>query len=47
MAGAIRQPIDAESLSRYLGKHVPIIKLPVEIKQVGWDIADQKFEQFY
>ena len=34
MAGSIRQPIDVESLARYLESHVPAVKLPLDIKQV-------------
>ena len=35
MAGVIRQPIDVDSFSRYIKKHVPEIKLPIDIKQVN------------
>jgi len=34
MAGAVRQPIDIDSLSTYLEKAVPEIQLPISIKQV-------------
>lgn len=33
MAGAVRQPVDVDSLSTYLGHNVPTIKLPIRIKQ--------------
>jgi hypothetical protein len=35
MAGAVRQPIDIPSLERYLDEHVPIIKTPIDVKQVS------------
>lgn len=35
MAGRVRQPIDEVAFQRYLSEHVPAIKLPVELKQVG------------
>ena len=35
MAGAIRQPIDIPALERYIESHVPEIKTPIEVKQVG------------
>lgn len=35
MAGAVRQPIDVQSLSRYLEAHVREIQLPVSLLQVG------------
>jgi hypothetical protein len=34
MAGAVRQPIDLDSLTRYIEKHVAEISLPITIKQV-------------
>ena len=34
MAGIVRQPIDLESLQRYISQSVPIIKTPIELKQV-------------
>ena len=36
MAGAVRQPIDIQSLERYLNQNVPDIKTPVEVKQVSF-----------
>jgi len=35
MAGAVRQPIDINSLERYIDSNVPEIKTPLDIKQVG------------
>jgi hypothetical protein len=35
MAGAVRQPIDVQSLERYIAKSVPEIQVPIEVKQVG------------
>ena len=35
MAGAVRQPIDVGSLSKYLEGHVREIQLPISLKQVG------------
>jgi hypothetical protein len=34
MAGAVRQPIDVQSLERYISQNVPEIKVPIELKQV-------------
>lgn len=34
MAGAVRQPIDIPALERYIEKNVPVIKLPIDVKQV-------------
>jgi hypothetical protein len=35
MAGAVRQPIDIPSLEQYLDQNVPIIKTPIDVKQVS------------
>ena len=35
MAGAVRQPIDIDSLSQYIEENVPEIQLPISIKQVN------------
>lgn len=35
MAGVVRQPIDLPSLERYITKHVPEIKVPLDLKQVN------------
>lgn len=34
MAGPVRQPIDLQALEKYIEKHVPEIKTPIDIKQV-------------
>ena len=34
MAGPVRQPINIDSLSSYIEKNVPEIKLPISVKQV-------------
>ena len=34
MAGAVRQPIDVESLSKFIERNVPEIELPIIVKQV-------------
>jgi len=34
MAGAVRQPIDIDALSKYIGSCVTEIKLPIAIQQV-------------
>ncbi len=34
MAGVVRQPIDVQSLERYISKTVPQIKVPIDVKQV-------------
>ena len=48
MAGAVRQQIDLASLSTYLKSHVPEIKPPISIKQVGcWSIRFSRFSRFW
>lgn len=34
MAGAVRQPIDINSLSKYIEENIPEIELPIYVKQV-------------
>jgi hypothetical protein len=34
MAGPVRQPIDIPALERYIDQHVPVIKTPLDVKQV-------------
>lgn len=34
MAGAVRQPIDVSALERYISQNVPVIKVPLGVKQV-------------
>lgn len=36
MAGAVRQPINIQSLERYISKNVPEIKIPFDVKQVDY-----------
>src|SRR4051794_4056090 len=33
MAGTVRQPIDLQSLERYISQNVPEIKTPIDLKQ--------------
>lgn len=35
MAGAVRQPIDEKAFEKFLQENVPIIKTPVDLKQVS------------
>jgi hypothetical protein len=35
MAGEVRQPIDLPSLERYLNQNVPVVKTPLDLKQVS------------
>lgn len=46
MAGRIRQPIDIKSLENYLNTHVPEIKTPLDVKQVGAQVASQTASMF-
>lgn len=34
MAGAVRQPIDEKAFAKYLEENVPVIKTPIDLKQV-------------
>lgn len=34
MAGPVRQPIDIQSLEKYIDSNVPLIKTPLDVKQV-------------
>lgn len=36
MAGPIRQPIDLDSLFKYIDQHAPEIKTPLDVKQFGY-----------
>lgn len=36
MAGEVRQPIDLPSLERYLNQNVPVVKTPLDLKQVSF-----------
>jgi aminoglycoside phosphotransferase (APT) family kinase protein len=44
MAGEIRQPIDLESLSRYISFNVPEIALPIDIKQFGYGQSNPTYQ---
>lgn len=35
MAGRVRHPIDVEALEKYISRHVPEIKVPLDVKQVN------------
>ncbi|RAL58091.1 hypothetical protein DID88_009808 [Monilinia fructigena] len=44
MAGSIRQPIDLQALEKYIEKHVPEIKIPIEIKQFGFGQSNPTYQ---
>ena len=44
MAVAIRQPIDIESLSRFIDKNVPQIKTPIDVKQFGYGQSNPTYQ---
>ncbi|RDL34513.1 putative acyl-CoA dehydrogenase family member 10 [Venustampulla echinocandica] len=44
MAGAVRQPIDIQSLERYITKNVPEIKVPIDIKQFGFGQSNPTYQ---
>ncbi|OQN97853.1 hypothetical protein B0A48_16163 [Cryoendolithus antarcticus] len=44
MAGAVRQPIDQEKLERYLEKHAPELKTPLELKQFGFGQSNPTYQ---
>jgi aminoglycoside phosphotransferase (APT) family kinase protein len=44
MAGPIRQPIDIDSLSRYIETAVPDIKLPITVKQFGYGQSNPTYQ---
>ncbi|KAI4227296.1 MAG: hypothetical protein L6R36_002503 [Xanthoria steineri] len=44
MAGIVRQPIDLESLSSYIGRNVPEIRLPIKIKQFGFGQSNPTYD---
>jgi aminoglycoside phosphotransferase (APT) family kinase protein len=53
MAGPIRQPINLETLSKYIDENVPEIKTPLNVKQFGYGqsnptylIEDRNGEKF-
>ncbi|KAF7871721.1 hypothetical protein EAF04_003828 [Stromatinia cepivora] len=44
MAGPVRQPIDLQALERYIEKHVPEIKTPIDIKQFGFGQSNPTYQ---
>ncbi|KAL8913999.1 MAG: hypothetical protein Q9171_001250 [Xanthocarpia ochracea] len=44
MAGVVRQPINLESLSSYIDRNVPEIKLPISIKQFGFGQSNPTYD---
>jgi aminoglycoside phosphotransferase (APT) family kinase protein len=44
MAGAIRQPIDLDKLSKYIEKTVPQIVLPIDLKQFGFGQSNPTYQ---
>jgi aminoglycoside phosphotransferase (APT) family kinase protein len=44
MAGAIRQPIDIASLSKYIDQNVPEIKTPIDVKQFGFGQSNPTYQ---
>ncbi len=44
MAGTVRQPIDLESLSTFIGHNVPEIRVPVELKQFGFGQSNPTYQ---
>ncbi|TGO49205.1 hypothetical protein BCON_0217g00060 [Botryotinia convoluta] len=44
MAGPVRQPIDLQALEKYIEKHVPEIKTPIDIKQFGFGQSNPTYQ---
>lgn len=44
MAGAVRQPVDVDALSTYLDQSVPLIRLPIQIKQFGFGQSNPTYQ---
>ncbi|KAL4937887.1 hypothetical protein BDV06DRAFT_232251 [Aspergillus oleicola] len=44
MAGALRQPIDVQSLERFITTHVPEIKTPITLKQFGFGQSNPTYQ---
>ncbi|SLM40057.1 aminoglycoside phosphotransferase [Lasallia pustulata] len=44
MAGAVRQPVNVESLSAYIDKTVPQIKIPIDVKQFGFGQSNPTYQ---
>ncbi|KAK6071183.1 aminoglycoside phosphotransferase [Seiridium cupressi] len=44
MAGRVRHPIDVKALERYVEKHVPEIKTPLDVKQFGFGQSNPTYQ---
>ncbi|KAI9803481.1 MAG: hypothetical protein M1825_001824 [Sarcosagium campestre] len=44
MAGAVRQPIDVDSLSTFIEESVPEITIPIEVKQFGFGQSNPTYQ---
>ncbi|EKD20744.1 putative aminoglycoside phosphotransferase [Drepanopeziza brunnea f. sp. 'multigermtubi' MB_m1] len=44
MAGVVRQPIDVQSLERYIAQNVPQIKVPIDVKQFGFGQSNPTYQ---
>ncbi|KAK7908132.1 phosphotransferase enzyme family protein [Apiospora marii] len=44
MAGRVRHPIDVEALEKYISKHVPEIKVPLDVKQFGFGQSNPTYQ---
>ncbi|PQE29973.1 acyl- dehydrogenase family member 11 protein [Rutstroemia sp. NJR-2017a WRK4] len=44
MAGVVRQPIDLQSLEKYIAANVPEIKTPIDIKQFGFGQSNPTYQ---
>ncbi|KAG5930622.1 hypothetical protein E4U42_005284 [Claviceps africana] len=44
MAGRVRQPIDEAALSRFVGRNVPEIVLPIDVKQFGFGQSNPTYQ---
>ncbi|KAL4798520.1 kinase-like domain-containing protein [Aspergillus venezuelensis] len=44
MAGELRQPIDIQSLERFIESHVPVIKTPITLKQFGFGQSNPTYQ---
>ncbi|KAF4626474.1 hypothetical protein G7Y89_g11685 [Cudoniella acicularis] len=44
MAGTVRQPIDIQSLERYISTNVPEIKTPIDLKQFGFGQSNPTYQ---
>ncbi|KAF3399686.1 Acyl-CoA dehydrogenase family member 11 [Talaromyces pinophilus] len=44
MAGPVRQPIDIQSLEKYIDSNVPLIKTPLDVKQFGFGQSNPTYQ---